>query len=109
MQALGFKIIATSGTQRYLTAHGLKAEKVNKVSEGRPNAADAVRNGAVQLMFNTTEGATSLADSKPLRRAALLQKTPYYTTISGAIAAADGIRAVVAGELEVRALQDYLA
>src|SRR5271170_6639119 len=109
LQALGFKILATGGTQRYLTAHGLKAEKVNKVSEGRPHAADAVRNGAVQLMFNTTEGATSLADSKPLRRAALLQKTPYYTTISGAIAAAEGIRAVAAGELEVRALQDYLA
>ena len=109
LQALGFKIIATGGTQRFLTAHGLKAEKVNKVSEGRPHAADAVRNGGVQLMFNTTEGATSLADSKPLRRAALLQKTPYYTTLSGAIAAAEGIRAVVAGELEVRALQDYLA
>src|SRR5260370_22434930 len=101
LQALGFKIIATGGTQRYLTSHGLKAEKVNKVSEGRPHAADAVRNGAVQLMFNTTEGATSLSDSKPLRRAALLQKTPYYTTLAGAIAAAEGIRAVVAGELEV--------
>ena len=109
LQALGFKILATAGTQRFLTAHGLKAEKVNKISEGRPHAADAVRNGAVQLMFNTTEGATSLANSKPLRRAALLQKTPYYTTISGAIAAAEGIRAVAAGELEVRALQDYLA
>ena len=66
LQALGFKILATAGTQRFLTAHGLKAEKVNKISEGRPHAADAVRNGAVQLMFNTTEGATSLADSKPL-------------------------------------------
>ena len=109
LQALGFKILATSGTQKFLISKGLKAEKVNKVSEGRPNAADAVRNGAVQLMFNTTEGATSLADSKPLRRAALLQKTPYYTTLSGAIAAAEGIRAVAAGELEVRALQDYLA
>ena len=109
LQALGFKILATAGTQRFLTVHGLKAEKVNKISEGRPHAADAVRNGAVQLMFNTTEGATSLANSKPLRRAALLQKTPYYTTISGAIAAAEGIRAVAAGELEVRALQDYLA
>ncbi len=109
LQALGFRILATSGTQRYLASHGLKAEKVNKVSEGRPHAADLVRNGGVQLMFNTTEGATSLADSKPLRRAALLQKTPYYTTLSGAIAAAEGIRAVVAGELEVRALQDYLA
>jgi carbamoyl-phosphate synthase large subunit len=109
LQTLGFKILATSGTQRYLASRGLKAEKVNKVSEGRPNAADAVRNGAVQLVFNTTEGATSLSDSKPLRRAALLQKTPYYTTLSGAIAAAEGIRAVAAGELEVRALQDYLA
>ena len=71
----------------------MPATKVNKVSEGRPHAADAVRNGGVQLMFNTTEGATSLADSKPLRRAALLQKTPYYTTLSGAIAAAEGIKA----------------
>jgi carbamoyl-phosphate synthase large subunit len=109
LHALGFKILATSGTQRYLASRGLKAEKVNKMSEGRPNAADLVRNGVVHLMFNTTEGATSLADSKPLRRAALLQKTPYYTTLSGAIAAAEGIRAVAAGELEVRALQDYLA
>ncbi len=108
LQELGFKIIATSGTQRYLASRGLKAEKVNKISEGRPHAADIVRNGGVQLMFNTTEGATSLSDSKPLRRAALLQKTPYYTTLSGAIAAAEGIRAALAGELEVRALQDYL-
>jgi len=107
LQALGFKIIATSGTQKFLVAHGLKAEKVNKVSEGRPHAADVVRNGGVQMMFNTTEGATSLADSKPLRRAALLQKTPYFTTLAGSIAAAEGIRAALAGEMEVRALQDY--
>ena len=107
--ALGFKIIATGGTQRFLAAQGLPAVKINKVSEGRPHAADAVRNGGVQLMFNTTEGATSLADSKPLRRAALLQKTPYYTTLAGAIAAVEGIKAYCAGELEVRALQDYFA
>ena len=106
---LGFKVIATGGTQRYLEQHGVAAVKVNKVSEGRPHAADVVRNGGVQLMFNTTEGATSLADSKPLRRAALLQKTPYYTTLSGAIAAAEGIKAYLAGDLEVRALQDYFA
>ena len=106
---LGFKVIATGGTQRFLEQHGVPATKVNKVSEGRPHAADAVRNGGVQLMFNTTEGATSLADSKPLRRAALLQRTPYYTTLSGAIAAAEGIKAYLAGDLEVRALQDYFA
>ena len=68
LQALGFKILATSGTQRYLTAHGLKAEKVNKVSEGPPACRRRSPNGAVQLMFNTTEGATSLADSKPAPR-----------------------------------------
>ena len=106
---LGFKVIATGGTLRFLLAHGVPAEKVNKISEGRPHAADAVRNGQVQLMFNTTEGATSLTDSKPLRRAALLQKTPYYTTLAGAIAAVQGINAYSVGELEVRALQDYFA
>jgi carbamoyl-phosphate synthase large subunit len=109
LHELGFKIMATTGTQRYLIARGLPAVKINKVSEGRPHAADAVRNGSVQLVFNTTEGATSLADSKPLRRAALLQKTPYYTTLSGAIAAVEGIKAYSAGDLEVRALQDYFA
>jgi len=109
LHALGFKILATGGTQRFLVAHGIPAVKINKVSEGRPHAADAVRNGGVQLMFNTTEGATSLADSKSLRRAALLQKTPYYTTLSGAIAAVEGIKAYSTGELEVRALQDYFA
>ena len=106
---MGFKVIATGGTQKYLAAHGVPATKVNKVSEGRPNAADAVRNGGVQLMFNTTEGATSLLDSKPLRRAALLQKTPYYTTLAGAIAAVEGVKACASGDLEVRALQDYFA
>ncbi|THD43641.1 MAG: carbamoyl-phosphate synthase large subunit, partial [Bradyrhizobium sp.] len=109
LMELGFKITATGGTQKFLEQRGVPSTKVNKVSEGRPHAADAVRNGQVQLMFNTTEGATSLIDSKPLRRAALLQKTPYYTTLSGAIAAAEGIKAYLAGDLEVRALQDYFA
>jgi carbamoyl-phosphate synthase large subunit len=109
LAALGFKICATAGTQRYLEHHGIPTTKVNKVSEGRPHIADAIRNGAVQLVFNTTEGAQALADSKPLRRAALLQRTPYYTTLSGSIAAARGIKAYLAGDLEVRALQDYFA
>ena len=109
LAAMGFKIIATGGTQKFLAAHGVASTRVNKVSEGRPHAADAVRNGGVQLMFNTTEGATSLNDSKPLRRAALLQKTPYYTTLAGAIAAVEGVRACATGDLEVRALQDYFA
>jgi carbamoyl-phosphate synthase large subunit len=106
---LGFKVIATSGTQRFLAEHGLEAEKVNKVAEGRPHIVDAITNGQVQLVFNTTEGATSLADSKSLRRAALLHKVPYYTTLSGAVAAARGLKAYLGGDLEVRALQSYFS
>src|SRR6476469_8749455 len=105
--SLGFRIIATSGTQRYLAERGLPASKINKVLEGRPHIVDAIKNGEVQLVFNTTEGATALADSRSLRRAALLYKVPYYTTLSGAVAAAQGIKAYLGGDLEVRALQSY--
>ncbi|HEU4357289.1 MAG TPA: carbamoyl-phosphate synthase large subunit [Xanthobacteraceae bacterium] len=105
--SLGFRIIATSGTQRYLAEQGLPTGRINKVLEGRPHIVDAIANGEVQLVFNTTEGATALADSRSLRRAALLHKVPYYTTLSGAVAAAQGIKAYLAGDLEVRALQSY--
>jgi carbamoyl-phosphate synthase large subunit len=107
LAALGFQVIATGGTQRFLVENGLPAEKVNKVAEGRPHIVDAIRNGRVQLVFNTTEGAIALADSRSLRRAALLHKVPYYTTLSGAVAAAQGIKAYLEGDLEVRALQSY--
>jgi len=107
LAGLGFKILATSGTQRYLAAQGVDAVKINKVAEGRPHIVDAIKNGDVQLVFNTTEGATALADSRSLRRAALLHKVPYYTTLSGAVAAAQGIKAYLGGDLEVCALQSY--
>jgi carbamoyl-phosphate synthase large subunit len=107
LASLGFRVIATGGTQRFLVEHGIKAERVNKVAEGRPHVVDVIRNGGVQIVFNTTEGAIALADSRPLRRAALLHKVPYYTTLSGAVAAAQGIKAYLGGDLEVRALQTY--
>jgi carbamoyl-phosphate synthase large subunit len=107
LAGLGFKLIATSGTLRFLKEHGVEAEKVNKVLEGRPHIVDAIKNGGVQLVFNTTEGAQALTDSRSLRRAALLHKVPYYTTLSGAVAAAQGIKAYLGGDLEVRALQSY--
>jgi carbamoyl-phosphate synthase large subunit len=107
LAGLGFKIIATSGTLRFLKENGIEADKVNKVLEGRPHIVDAIKNGEVQLVFNTTEGAQALTDSRSLRRAALLHKVPYYTTLSGAIAAARGIKAYLGGDLEVRALQSY--
>jgi carbamoyl-phosphate synthase large subunit len=106
---LDFKICATGGTLRYLLNENIPAQRINKVSEGRPHVVDAIKNGGIQLVFNTTEGAQALADSRSLRRAALLHKVPYYTTLAGAIAAAQGIRAYLAGDLEVRALQDYFA
>ncbi|SFK03008.1 carbamoyl-phosphate synthase large subunit [Methylocapsa palsarum] len=109
LAGLGFKIFATGGTARYLQAEGVRAQRINKVSEGRPHVVDAIKNGGVQLVLNTTEGAQALADSRSLRRAALLHKVPYYTTLAGAIAASEGIRAYLAGDLEVRALQDYFA
>jgi len=107
LAALGFRIIATSGTQRFLKENGIEADKVNKVLEGRPHIVDAIKNGEVQLVFNTTAGAQALTDSRSLRRAALLHKVPYYTTLSGAVAAAQGIKAYIGGDLEVRTLQSY--
>jgi len=109
LASLGFKCIATSGTQRYLVAHGVQAAKIFKVLEGRPHIVDAIKNGGVQLVFNTTEGAAALADSRSMRNAALLHKVPYYTTLSGAVAAAQGIKAYLGGDLEVRALQSYFS
>ncbi len=106
---LGFKVIATSGTQRFLADNGVPAEKINKVLEGRPHIVDAITNGDVQLVFNTTEGPQALADSRSLRRAALLHKVPYYTTLSGAVAATQGIRAYLGGDLEVKTLQGYFS
>ncbi|MCE4223906.1 carbamoyl-phosphate synthase large subunit [Methylobacterium sp. C25] len=109
LHELGFGVLATGGTQRYLAENGIPAERVNKVLEGRPHIVDAIKNGDVQLVFNTTEGAGALSDSRSLRRTALLHKVPYYTTLAGAMAAAEGIKAYLEGDLQVRALQEYFA
>lgn len=104
---IGFKVMATSGTARFLGEHGIAATKINKVQEGRPHVEDAIRNRHVQLVINTTDGNKAISDSKSLRRATLMQKVPYYTTMSGAEAAAHAIKALKAGSLEVRPLQSY--
>ncbi|MBO6718355.1 MAG: carbamoyl-phosphate synthase large subunit [Rhizobiaceae bacterium] len=103
----GFRVLATSGTARYLRENGVEAEKINKVLEGRPHIEDAIRNRQVQLVFNTTDGQKAVSDSKSLRRATLMQKVPYYTTMAGAAAVAEAIAALRAGSLEVRPLQGY--
>jgi carbamoyl-phosphate synthase large subunit len=104
---MGFEIIATRGTAKYLQSAGLEVRVVNKVLEGRPHIVDALKNGEVQLVFNTTEGAQSLADSFSIRRTALQQKVPYYTTIAGSMAATQAIAALRKGALDVRPLQAY--
>jgi carbamoyl-phosphate synthase large subunit len=105
--ALGFTIIATSGTAQYLSAKGIAVQPVNKVAEGQPHVVDALINGKIQLVFNTTEGAQSLLDSASIRRASLAQGIPYYTTISGARAATQAIRVLKTRPLEAGALQTY--
>ncbi|HVK94579.1 MAG TPA: carbamoyl phosphate synthase large subunit, partial [Noviherbaspirillum sp.] len=103
----GFRVLATGGTQRFLAEQGINAEKINKVQEGRPHIEDAIRNRQVQLVINTTDSNKAISDSKSLRRATLMQKVPYYTTMAGAEAAALAIKALKAGNLEVKPLQSY--
>jgi carbamoyl-phosphate synthase large subunit len=105
----GFRIVATRGTKRALDAHGIPCEQVNKVLEGRPHIVDLMKNGEVSLVVNTTEGAKALADSKDIRRTALLHHIPYYTTLAGALAATHAIKALAAGTLTVAPLQSYVS
>jgi carbamoyl-phosphate synthase large subunit len=104
---LGFKVVATGGTADYLHRHGIAAQRVNKVLEGRPHVVDLMKDGKVQLVFNTVDGASALTDSFMLRRTALMHKIAYYTTVSGAKASVEGIAAVSAGALDVAPLQSY--
>ncbi len=105
---LGFKIVATRGTKRHFDAHGIACEAVNKVLEGRPHIVDLMKNGEVQLVLNTTQGAKALSDSKDIRRSALQNRIPYYTTLAGAIAATQAIRALKSDTLTVAPLQSYM-
>ncbi|MES1201884.1 MAG: carbamoyl-phosphate synthase large subunit [Pseudomonadota bacterium] len=104
---LGFTVLATGGTADHLQAAGLAIHKVNKVAEGRPHIVDSMKNDEVHLVFNTTEGAQSYKDSFSIRRTALTQDIPYYTTVSGAKAAVQAIKRLKNGPLDVRPLQTY--
>ena len=108
MVDMGFRIVATRGTQRHLSAHGIPCERVNKVLEGRPHIVDAITNGEIDVLFNTTEGAKALADSMSIRRSALLNHIPYYTTLAGALAVTEAIKALREGSLTVAPLQSYV-
>jgi carbamoyl-phosphate synthase large subunit len=104
---LGFRVVATGGTADFLAKHGIAAQRVNKVLEGRPHIVDLMKDGKIQLVFNTVDGATALTDSFTLRRTALMHKIAYYTTVAGAKASVEGITAVCGGALDVAPLQSY--
>ena len=104
---MGFKLLATRGTATALHQEGIEVSTINKVREGRPHLVDAITDGRVDLIFNTTHGAQAIADSFSLRHAALVNGVPYYTTVAGSRAAVSGIFALCRGALEVRSLQSY--
>ena len=106
---MGFKLIATRGTARFLESQDVEVAVVNKVLEGRPHVVDVIKSGGVQLVFNTTEGAPAIADSFSLRRSALMQNIPYYTTVAGAVASVEAIAMLRSGSLDVAPLQSYFS
>ncbi|KAF0232575.1 MAG: carbamoyl-phosphate synthase large [Desulfovibrionaceae bacterium] len=108
-QELGFKVIATGGTAKFLNDNGVTATKVLKVYEGRPNAADHVINGEIQLMINTVSGKKTVQDSSQLRQTTVLYGVPYTTTVAGARAAALAIQELKGSGLGVKSLQEHYA
>ncbi|MBW2651720.1 MAG: carbamoyl-phosphate synthase large subunit [Deltaproteobacteria bacterium] len=104
---LGFALIATTGTSKVLASNGLEVKSVLKIGEGRPNIADLIKNGEIDLIINTPSGKKSHSDQLSLRSLAVMYNVPYITTISGASAAVNGIEFLQKGEIEVKALQDY--
>ncbi|MGQ0560230.1 MAG: carbamoyl-phosphate synthase large subunit [Sphingosinicella sp.] len=110
MIALGFSVVATGGTADFLGVYGLPVERVNKVAQGRPHIVDRIKDGQIDLIFNTTEGWQSHRDSASIRASAVVRRVPSFTTAASSLAVAEAIAARRERNLEVRALQDeYLA
>jgi len=103
--AMGFEIIATRGTEAFLRAQNIPATRINKVYEGRPNIVDMLKNDEIALVMNTTEGNQAVSDSRDIRRVALMDKIPYFTTVAASIAAVEAMKARGEGEIRVRTLQ----
>jgi carbamoyl-phosphate synthase large subunit len=107
LSELGFSIMATAGTAKHIAAAGIPVQRVNKVLEGRPHCVDAIRSGEIQLIINTAHGAQSVTDSFDIRRSALTQGVPNFTTIAAARATAHAIAALISRSLDVAPLQSY--
>ena len=106
---LGFAIKATGGTRDFLAENGIESEHILKLTEGRPNIDDAIKNGEVQLVVNTPIGKASQYDDSYIRKAAIKYRVPYITTPAAASAAAKGIAAFINGRSGVKSLQEYHA
>ncbi|MEN6469597.1 MAG: carbamoyl-phosphate synthase large subunit, partial [Smithella sp.] len=106
---IGFKIIASSGTDKFFADHGIASEKILKMHEGRPNIVDAIKNGEIQLVINTPAGRLSKYDDSYIRKAAIKYKVPYITTVAAAVAAVKGIAAFREGHGRAKSLQSYHA
>ena len=104
---LGFKIMSTGGTYKFLAENGIKSELVNKMHEKRPHIADIIKNGNIQMVINTPRGKTSKANDAYIRKAAIIHKVPYVTTMAAALAAVRGIEAFKEKPAEVKSLQEY--
>ncbi len=91
--AMGFELVVTKGTGDWLKTQGIAAQAVNKVYEGRPNIVDRLKNGDIALVLNTTEGTQAISDSRDIRRVALMDKIPYFTTAAASIAAVAAMKA----------------
>ena len=102
---LGFDLIGTDGTTKYLKKNGIKINKINKISEGSPHIADLLEDNQINLVINTTEGKKSMGDSYVMRRKTLISNTPYYITIKGANVAVNSIEILKNSDLKVRNLQ----
>ncbi|PYR72945.1 MAG: carbamoyl phosphate synthase large subunit [Acidobacteria bacterium] len=109
LRELGFDLVATRGTANFLRAHGLDVEIVFKINEGRPHVGDEILNNRVQLVINTPLGRESFFDDRTVRRIAMMQQVPCITTLTGAAAAVNAIRALHTEGLTVRSLQEYHA
>ncbi|WP_305040975.1 carbamoyl-phosphate synthase large subunit [Geoalkalibacter sp.] len=105
--AAGFKIVATSGTASFLKEKGVAVDVINKVKDGRPHIVDAIKSHQIDLVFNTTFGPESVADSFSIRRTTLMYNVAYFTTVAGMRAAVDGIVAMQRESLDVKPLQEY--
>lgn len=107
LHQLGFEIIATNGTHRFLKECGIESRRILKMHEGRPNIVDAIKNNEIQLVINTPSGKLSKHDDSYIRKNAIKFKIPYITTLAAALAAARGIAAKQRGHGKVKSLQSY--